>query len=335
MKKQDLITALETVKPGLANKENLEQSTSFAFIDGRVFTYNDEISISHPVEGLDITGAIKAEELYAILKKLKQEEIDITVTDTEILLKAGKVKVGLVLQSEITLPLTEVGEIKRWKTLREGFLKAMQLAMFSCSTQDSTPKLTCVHVNHEIIEGSDGFRLHRTTLPEPVPVETFLIPAASVATVLKFAPNKITLTPGWVHFKSDTTGAILSCRTFADKYPDTSNIITVKKGKNITFPKTIANILDRASVFGKHGTSVTDEEVHVVLEGNRIKISADNDVGHITEEANISYEGNKIEFNIMPSLLKGILKDITTCVYTGKILKFEGEGWIFITLLKA
>ena len=62
--KEKLRQALEIVRPGLANKEVIEQATSFAFMDGRVVTYNDEISISHPVEGIEIEGAVKADQLY-------------------------------------------------------------------------------------------------------------------------------------------------------------------------------------------------------------------------------------------------------------------------------
>ncbi len=64
--KKKLQEALEIVKPGLSNNEIIEQTTSFAFIDGRVITYNDELSISCPVEELNVQGAVKAEELYQI-----------------------------------------------------------------------------------------------------------------------------------------------------------------------------------------------------------------------------------------------------------------------------
>ena len=52
--KTKLQTALEIVKPGLANKEIIEQSTSFAFLKGKVVTYNDEVSISHPLKGIEL-----------------------------------------------------------------------------------------------------------------------------------------------------------------------------------------------------------------------------------------------------------------------------------------
>ena len=75
MKRIDLLKALEIVKPGLASKEIIQQTTSFAFIEGRVVTFNDEISISHPVPDLDIQGAVQADELYKFLKKTKADEI--------------------------------------------------------------------------------------------------------------------------------------------------------------------------------------------------------------------------------------------------------------------
>ena len=87
--KTNLQTALEIVKPGLASKELIDQSTSFAFMGDRVVTYNDDISVSHPIEGLNITGAVKADKLYALLNKLKQEEIEVEICGGEILLKSG------------------------------------------------------------------------------------------------------------------------------------------------------------------------------------------------------------------------------------------------------
>ena len=46
--KSELQEALAKVKPGLASKDLIEQATSFAFMDGRVVTYNDEMFPSSP-----------------------------------------------------------------------------------------------------------------------------------------------------------------------------------------------------------------------------------------------------------------------------------------------
>ena len=88
--KAELQNALEKVKPGLAGKELIEQSTSFSFVNNRVVTYNDEISISHPVKGLEIKGAVKAQALYSFLGKVKKEEIDVEYEDNQIIIKTGR-----------------------------------------------------------------------------------------------------------------------------------------------------------------------------------------------------------------------------------------------------
>jgi len=82
IEKSKLQEALRIVEPGLAEKEipYLEQSKSFAFVGGKIITYNDEISISHPIEGWgDIEGVIQAKKLYDLLSKLSAKELDIFI----------------------------------------------------------------------------------------------------------------------------------------------------------------------------------------------------------------------------------------------------------------
>ena len=161
--KRELQDALTIVEPGLANKEVIEQTTSFAFVKGRVVTYNDEISMSYPVKGLHLTGAVKADKLYALLKKIKlkkdkegkvDENIDITLGEAEIEISYYSMKAGLALQSDIKLPLDqEIAEKGEWKALPEDFMPAIKFTMTCCSRDMSRPVLTCIHIN------KDGFIL--------------------------------------------------------------------------------------------------------------------------------------------------------------------------------
>ena len=134
----ELLEALEKVKPGLANRELIEQSTSFAFIGDRVVTYNDEISVSHLVKGLEnMKGAIKAKTLYEFLARVKDEEIEIEQEENEVLIKTGRSKAGLRFEYEIRLPFEEVGEIGKWKKLPEDFVDALRLSYPACSDRKS------------------------------------------------------------------------------------------------------------------------------------------------------------------------------------------------------
>lgn len=331
--KEELRKALEIVKPGLANKELIEQSTSFAFMNERVVTYNDEISISHPVDGLMIEGAVQAQELYQLLSKLKKDDVEITTEDNQIILKAStRSKAGLTLQQEVKLPLEEIGDQSAWKKLPEDFIRHINFAMGSCSRDASRPVLTCIHVNKDgRIESSDGYRITRCVLEENMPVKTFLIPATSAVTLVGLGPTKVAEGKGWVHFQTDA-GTVMSCRVFEDEYPDISDFLEVE-GVEIKFPRTITEVLDRASVFSKRDHFL-DEMLSITLENNRMKVSSKSESGWLEEEVNVRYDDAPISFSIVPYLLKDILEEALTCIICENRLKFEGAGWTYVTILR-
>jgi hypothetical protein len=311
IKKTELLEALEIVKPGLANKEIIEQTTSFAFIKGRVVTYNDSISISHPIKGLDIEGAIQADHLYKFLGKVTKDDIDLELKDNEIVFTAGRAKAGMSLQAEIKLPLEEISGRKKWQELPENFNKFIGFAMSSCSKDMSRPVITCVHVNQSgIIEASDSYRITRCDLKEELPIETFLLPATSAVDVVKINPTKGVKKEGWVHF-SNEEGIEISCRIFTDTYPDTSMVLEMR-GDRIILPQTINEVLERAMVFSKR-EHLLDEIVTITIQDKSLEISSQSKTGWFREEINMKYSGDKIVFSITPFLLKGILSETREC----------------------
>ena len=160
MKRTDLLNALEQVKPGLAGKEVIQQTTSFAFMAGKVVTYNDEISISCPIEGLEIEGAVQADELYKFLNRVKADDIEMTEADSEIQIKAGRARVGLTLVEKVVLPLESISAEGKWKKLPDDFIKALEFVLFTCSQDMSRPILTCINIREDgIIESSDAHRI--------------------------------------------------------------------------------------------------------------------------------------------------------------------------------
>ena len=332
--KTELQDALEIVKPGLANKDIIEQATSFAFMENKIVTYNDEISISHPIEGLEIEGAIKADELYKLLSRMTKDEIDISIKGGELLLKSGKSKAGLILEAEINLPLEEIGDLGKWRTLPDNFIHFIKFAMGACSRDMSQGVLICVYVNKKgFIEASDRYKLIRCDLESKVPVKSFLIPASSAVELVKLNANEIAEGDGWIHFKTEE-GTIISCRIFEDDYPDITEFLEVE-GVELSLPRTLDKILDRASVFSKRD-HLLDESVVITLgeSPNKIKVRAESPTGWIEEEANIKYNDEPTTFSITPYLLKGILAETTTCILCENRLKFSGDGWEYVTVLK-
>lgn len=331
VKKENLRNALEIVKPGLSNKELIEQSTSFAFIKGRVVTYNDEISISHPVEDLKISGAIKAEELYALLSKIKEEEIDIVPQEAEILIKAGRVSAGITLQKEIILPLQEIGEISAWKGLPSDFAEQLKFIIPACSTDMSKPILTCVHVKESVLQATDNYRLMECKVTKAIPGDAFLLPATSAVHVAKLSPTQIAFSKGWVHFKTKEN-TIISCRLFEDQYPDITPHMKVK-GFDVIFPKLLKDALDRAEVFAKR-QNYLESEVDIEIKENRIFVEGKSASGWFSEEINMKYSGNPINFKVTPLFLKDMLSQTNTATIGENKIKFTTESWQYVALLR-
>jgi DNA polymerase III sliding clamp (beta) subunit (PCNA family) len=334
VKTSELKQALEVVKPGLVTSGVFEQSESFAFIDGSVVTFDQELSISHPIKGLEITGAIKADELYGLLSKLKAEEIDLDITETEVHVVCAKLKAGLRLYEEITLPLDQLKNKGKWKSLPEGFSKALKFAAASCSTQSSRPVLKNIHIQGDIIEASDGYRATRYKLNTGI--KEMLLPASSVMKIIAINPIEYALGKegvedySWVHFRNKG-GTVVSCVVYAEEFPNLDKLFDVQ-GEPIIFPKSIVEIIDRASIFSKN-PDVLSEAIQVTLRPRLLNIRAESETGWVEESAPIRYKGESFSFNIIPYLMKDILKDTQECTIGTNRIIFETEDWSYIASL--
>lgn len=339
IEKAKLQEALKIVEPGLADKEipYLEQAKSFAFIDGRIITYNDEISVSHPIEGwTEIEGVVQAQKLYDLLSKLSSKELDIFINKkSELVIKAGKAKAGLTLQTEFKLPLGETIPKSKWKPLPEDFLEAIRMTVKSASNDPTDPILQNLHVNQTgFIESSDAYRVVRFTLKDELPVDTFLFPAKSASELLKIDPVEIAEGEGWIHFKTEA-GTIFSCRIVLEEFPDTRSHLDVT-GSRIVFPDTLKEIIGRAMVFAQRRNQL-EEKIIVTLKSNVVKVRSEAESGWFEEESPATFKDkDPIIFMATPHLLKDVLNETSACVINDKRskIKFEGSNWQYMVALR-
>lgn len=339
IEKKDLLDALEIVKPGLASKDVIEQATSFAFIGDRVVTYNDEVSISHPIKGLQVHGAIKADKLYGYLSKVKKDKIDVEINKNEIIFSSGRSKAGLTIEANIKLPIEEIKEIGKWKDLPYNFTPALKFSMASCSKDMSRPVLTAVNITKDgFLMASDNLRIVQYELKDEskehidMPVKTFLLPLSSAIIVTRIGVTKIAEGVGWIHF-SNEDDTIVSCRILEESFPDITPFL-VCKGETIILPRTIKDAMERANVFSP-GDHAVEKYVDITLHNEKIKIEVQSEEGWFSELLNVDYSGEKIAFGIVTYLLKDILSETSQCIIGKNKLKFQGEDWTYVTLLKA
>lgn len=324
--KVELLEALEKVKPGLANKELIEQSTSFAFIGDRVVTYNDEISVSHPVTGLEnMRGAVRAKALYEFLAKVKDEEIEIEQQENQVVIKAGRSKAGLLFEQEIRLPLEEIGEIGKWKNLPEDFLPALSLCYPACSSDMSRPILTCVNVRGDKVEASDSYQIIQYQLKKKMPGD-FLIPASSVKELIKYDIQEISLGENWAHFRTPE-GTIFSCRTVEGEFPDVERFLDIE-GDEFTFPGDMRESLNRANVFAKKETDASVIPiVKVKAKDGELILTAQNEYGWFEERLKTEHKDVKFSFSIGIEFLISLFDRLKTCKISDNKIGFAGDSW--------
>ncbi len=326
MNKKLLLDCLERVAPGLSRKDVIEQATSFAFMGDKVVTFNDEISISCKLPDINLTGAIKAEELYKFLSKVKTEEIELTMEENEIRIRSGKAKIGLVIESEIKLPLSELGEIKKWEKLPEDFMKTLETVRFCCARSMSNSKLTCLHIRNDgIMESCDNYRAIRFQMKSKLSF-SFLLPSSSANILLNYPVMLTTISPGWVHFATKDKSLIFSCRVYSDTYEDLDRNFQIENTTSFTFPKESLEILERAQIFSK-GDIFIDQQVEISVEGKRLFFRVKRSGAWFEEWVKIP-ETDPFSTLVHPQFLQDILKLTSTCeILPGKMMKFTGENW--------
>lgn len=327
IKRSILSDALKAVQPGLATKEMINQSASFVFTEGRVFTYNDEVAVSMPL-AVDFEGAVSAKEFQALINKFKTEEISIELNKGELLVTGGKSKAGLRLETNITLPLEELGMPEEWIELPEKFCKAVQFCLFSASKDANKAVLMNIHVFDQFVESCDNYRVTQYDMgkdAEGVFDEELLIPASAAKDIIVNKPVEYAITDGWLHFRNEDD-ITFSCRYFEAEYPDFSVFLECV-GTNIEFPATLPDILDRADVLSD------GERVTIILEGNDLIVTTENDAGWFEEGIDTKYKGKPVEFDIQPDFMKSIMKFNGTAVIGERALRFDSENFVHVVKL--
>ena len=324
--KQKLLNALEAVKPGLANRELIEQSNTFGFVNNKIVTYNDSISIQAPID-LDIEGAVDATKFYGIINKMKagkEGNIDISIEDDQIIIKSKKAKSGLVLQSECKLPLEEINLDGKWKKLPSDFKEGLRICLPSVSNDFSRPIITCINIDGQYLRAGDGERMTKYKLNKKMK-SLLSIPSQSVSQLLKYDVTHYLVDDDWGHFK--TADVIFSCRVLVEEYPDVDHLFDIE-GQELVFPKKIIEAIQRAEVFAK--TDISDDDlIQVIIGGGKLTIKGEDNLGWYKEKMKIDSD-IEIAFYTNPKFLVDMFKTMKKCIVDtseNSRMKFVSDNW--------
>lgn len=288
--RQKLLVSLKQCMPGI--DESLIGSDTFTFYNGRIYTYNEALSISKKIDfcSEDEVGklkfAIKGEEFYKIIEKFKFDEIKVEITENSLKMSCDKSKVELpFIEFEFEKRFDMFENLDGWEDVDENIINGIVM----CRILNNKSTLNGIFISEDNVYSTDGYQINKFKLNKKI--KDFYIDDKTAQELVKFSNFKKILIGKWLHLMNDEE-TIFSVRLMeCEKYPvdKIENIFDSVdfETKKYTLPEDLIEVVDRASVFG------ADIESRNVIEltfyENKIKVSSERNSGKFCEEMELNY----------------------------------------------
>ena len=327
--REKLLEQLESVMPGLSPREIIQQSSCFIFKKKKVVTYNDEIACTQDCL-LPFEGAVQAKPLIDILRKLKEDTIEVDTKDGELLIKGKNKRMGITMDAEILLPIETVENPEEWANLPDDFADAISIVQHCASGDETRFALTCIHLHPKWIESCDAHQAARymTEMPIEKPI---LVRKDSIKYIVSLDMTEISETESWVHFRSPAN-LILSCRRWEEDFPELTDILKVT-GTPTQFPKGLVDAIDKAQVFSTENAE--ENQITIELQPDKLRITGRGVNGYYKEITQIKYKGKPLAFQIAPQLLADLIKRHNSCEILIDKIKVAAGKYTYVSVLQA
>lgn len=328
--REKLLEKLESITAGIAKREIVEQSGCFVFTKTRALSFNDEVacSIKTPLKGIE--GAIKAEPLLAILRKLGEKEVDVSSNGQELLVRGNRRRTKIKCEQEVQLQWDIVDMPKTWSEMPEEFAEAVSLVRSCASRDESQFSLTCIHVHPDYLEACDNWQAARYRINTGIESD-YLVRASSLAHIAQMPLTHIGHTEEWLHFRNDE-GLVLSCRRWIEEeYKPLDRIINLKGKKKVELPKRLAESVDKCTIFS------SEEEkggLLVDLRPGEARLIGEGPSGSHEERPKIDYKGEPLKFLIDPKLFLALLSRSSDAKLASSALVVDAEALRYVVFME-
>lgn len=348
--REDMLRSLESVQPGLSPKDTIEQSSCFAFLNGRVHTFNTAVYCQATTGlGDEFVGAVHAKPLLTTFRKLTTEDVWVWTGDGHFTVsdkpkppppEPGKRRkrekgttntVNVRIMAEIALPLDQIKSPTEWKELHESFSDAVSLVQDCCGSDTKEAfMLTCVHVHPKFVEASDSIQAARYRLPTGVTTPT-LVERAGMKHVAESGVSQVGETESWVHFRSDHGFVIAVRRNAADQYRKMGAYFDDEGTLPVTLPKMLAEAVDLTEMFSAESGEGNRLVIALTEEGMTVNGKGNSGYAEVDKEA--QYVGPDVLFTLPPKVLKAIGERSTACKLRSDRLLIDGGNWRYVSAL--
>ena len=194
MNRNDLLEVLRRGDYGIVKTETLEQSNCFIFQDGMMITFDGETMASLEFD-VGFEAAVPGEDFRKVLQGVPDEEIDLSVQGSELIIKGKNKRAGITVAQEIVLPFTDVPTPGKMHRVSEELTRHLVQASRICSHDHSNPRTTHVHITPSLVEATDGNRLYRARVDTGLQGEV-LIPASPLENIGRTNLTKASIQEG-------------------------------------------------------------------------------------------------------------------------------------------
>jgi len=319
IEKEKMISALKMVRPGLAKKAIVEQQTHFIFTGDEICTFNDHICIVHKFP-TDFACSIPAEQFYKILDKIPDGEMDISLKNDKMVIRAGKTRGGILTQTgedltkEISLLLSKK---KKWRSITDDFMQGLELCVFSASKDMSNPRLTGLYVDHDAVISSDNLRISQYIFKDDIG-ESFLIPATIVQELLNYEIVRFCIVDGWSFFEAKDETLFCAQLLAGMEYPET-DVYFDFEGVKFELPEELKAAAE-ATLTVAQGETDAEKLIEIEIAEGSIVCRGENNIAwlELMFEAGIKLK-EPIRFSINPivSYLKYLRRRVKLCMDRG------------------
>jgi hypothetical protein len=277
---------------------------------------------------------VPSEELFRLLSKFPDEEIELTGKGGELRIKGKRRTAGITMEAELHLPVEVIPHPKKWSPLPERITGVLLQAARCCGRDETQPTTTVVRVTPKLVEACDNSKMFRYIMGTGFDKEA-LIPGSSLEQVGALAFDKVSVGEGWVsftHLKHQ-----ISMRTMGAIYPNLDGVLELQESQKVALPSNLEDILSRAEVMQE---SSFDASVSVVIEDSTITLTSRKDTGWYKESKATTYSGTPLRFSVHPKLLQEIIaKKKTVLVGRSKVggakMKIRVKEATFVVSLEA
>lgn len=319
--RNELVPILSALRPGLNKKEFVQQSCHFLFFEDKIAVYNDKISITHPYQS-ESTFSVKGEEFYKILEGINDDDVDISIKNQKLKIKAKTTSSEMTLltddQNTIAKKINALEEnMGGWKKLPDNFIEALTLCSFSASPDLTTGIKSCVCFVGDVAHASDGYRASRFFLNKKMPFD-FNIPAKTAFELIKFPITECCISNKWLCFKTEE-GVIFSCSSIEGEFPiEKANTLfsEMEKLEVIELPSELEKTIKEVLILASDDSSA-GKKIDITLDENMLYVKAENELGYVKKTIEIDYEYEPVRIIVNSNFFIQIL-DKALEMYIGK-----------------